>query len=181
MPSSRAAILTPSPIRSPSALLDHVAEMNANAKLDAALRRQAGVALDEAVLHFDGAAHRVDHAAKLDQAAVAGALDDASVMQRRWRDRSDRCAAPGAAPGCDPHPSPRAGCSRRYPRPESPRSYAFPPWRTLWASLRIARKSIYWCLTCAPASIATNSACASAISGISGVGEKPSRAGARTA
>ena len=35
----------------------------------------------EAVLHLDRAAHRVDHAAKLDQAAVAGALDDAPVMR----------------------------------------------------------------------------------------------------
>ena len=32
------------------------------------------------VLHFDRAAHRVDHAAELDDAAVAGALDDAAVM-----------------------------------------------------------------------------------------------------
>ena len=66
------------------ALLDHVAEMNADAEFDAALGWQAGVALDHAVLHFDRAAHRVDHAAKLDEAAVAGALDDAPVMQRRW-------------------------------------------------------------------------------------------------
>ncbi len=42
--------------------------------------RHAGVALDHAVLHFDGAAHRVDHAAELDQRAVAGALDHAPVM-----------------------------------------------------------------------------------------------------
>ena len=76
------------------ALLDHIAQMNADAEFDAALGRQAGVALDHAVLHFNRAAHRVDHAAKLDEAAVAGALDDASVMQRRWWDRSDRCAAP---------------------------------------------------------------------------------------
>ena len=55
--------------------------MNADAEFDAALGRQAGVALDHAVLHFDGAAHRVDHAAKLDEAAVAGALDDAAVME----------------------------------------------------------------------------------------------------
>ena len=33
-----------------------------------------------AVLHLDGAAHRVDHAAELDEAAVAGALDDAPMM-----------------------------------------------------------------------------------------------------
>ena len=63
------------------ALLDDVAEMNADAELDAALGRQAGVALDQAVLHFDRAAHRVDHAAKLDEAAVAGALDDPPVMR----------------------------------------------------------------------------------------------------
>ena len=73
-------MLTPSPIRSPSALLDDVAQMNADAELDAALGRHAGVALDHAVLHLDRAAHRVDHAAKLDEAAVAGALDDAPVM-----------------------------------------------------------------------------------------------------
>ena len=39
-----------------------------------------GVALDHAVLDFDRAAHRVDDAAELDDAAVAGALDDAPVM-----------------------------------------------------------------------------------------------------
>ena len=44
-------------------LFDHIAEMNADAEFDAALLRQAGVALDHAVLHLDGATHRVDHAA----------------------------------------------------------------------------------------------------------------------
>jgi hypothetical protein len=56
--------------------------MNADAKLDAALGRQAGVALDHAVLHFDRAAHRIDHAAKLDETSIAGALDDASMVRR---------------------------------------------------------------------------------------------------
>ena len=37
-------------------------------------------ALDEAVLHLNGAAHRVDHTAELDEAAVPGPLDDAPVM-----------------------------------------------------------------------------------------------------
>ena len=59
------------------ALLHDVAQMDADAKLDAAFGRQAGVALDHAVLHLDRAAHGVDHAAELDAAAVAGALDDA--------------------------------------------------------------------------------------------------------
>ena len=43
--------------------------------------RHAGVALDEAVLHFDRAAHRVDDAAELDDRAVAGALDGPTVMR----------------------------------------------------------------------------------------------------
>ena len=46
----------------PVALLDHVTEMNADAELDASLGRQARVALDHAVLHFDRAANGVDHA-----------------------------------------------------------------------------------------------------------------------
>ncbi len=62
-------------------LLDHVAEVDADAELDAALGRQAGVALGHAVLHFDGAAHGVDHAAELDENAVAGAFDDAPVVR----------------------------------------------------------------------------------------------------
>jgi hypothetical protein len=38
------------------------------------------------VLHFEGAAHRVDDAAELDDAAIAGALDDAAVMpsENKW-------------------------------------------------------------------------------------------------
>ena len=67
------------------ALLDDVAEMNAHAKLDAALGRQAGVALDEALLHLDGAAHRVDDAAELNDAAVARALDHTAMMHRDRR------------------------------------------------------------------------------------------------
>ena len=61
-------------------LLDYVADVDADAEFDALFRRQAGVALDQAVLHFDGAAHRVDHAAEFDDRAVAGALDDAAAM-----------------------------------------------------------------------------------------------------
>ena len=40
----------------------------------------SGVAINHAVLHLDGAAHGVDHAAELDEAAVPGALDHATVM-----------------------------------------------------------------------------------------------------
>ena len=62
------------------ALLDHVAEMNADAKLDAPSGGTPALRSTIAVLHFNGAAHRVDDAAELDDAAVAGALDDAAVM-----------------------------------------------------------------------------------------------------
>jgi hypothetical protein len=55
--------------------------MDADAVFDASLGRQAGVALDHAVLHFDRATHRVDHAAKLDDDPVASPFDDA----RPWR------------------------------------------------------------------------------------------------
>jgi hypothetical protein len=50
--------------------------------------RDLGVALDHRPLEFDGAIHSVDHAAELDDAAVASALDDAAVMHRdSWVDQ----------------------------------------------------------------------------------------------
>ena len=54
--------------------------MNPDPEFDSPFRRHPRVALDDAVLDFDGAARRVDHAAELDDKAVAGALDDAAVM-----------------------------------------------------------------------------------------------------
>jgi hypothetical protein len=54
--------------------------LNADAELDASFGRQAGVALDQAALHLDGAPHRVNGAAELDDAAVSSALDDAAPM-----------------------------------------------------------------------------------------------------
>ena len=54
--------------------------MNANAKFDLLVECDARVAVDHRVLHFECAAHGVDHAAELDHAAVAGALDDTAVM-----------------------------------------------------------------------------------------------------
>jgi hypothetical protein len=67
------------------ALLDDVAQMNADAELDASLERQAGVALNHAVLHFDRAAHRVHHAAELNNGSIAGSLDDATVVYGDYR------------------------------------------------------------------------------------------------
>ena len=59
--------------------------MDADAKHDALAVRKARVALNHRVLNFDGAAHGVDHAAELDDGAVAGALDDAPMMDRDRR------------------------------------------------------------------------------------------------
>ena len=54
--------------------------MDADAELDTALGRKASIALYHAVLHLDGAAHSVDHAAEFDETAVTGALDHAAMM-----------------------------------------------------------------------------------------------------
>jgi hypothetical protein len=62
------------------ALFDHVAEMDADAKFDAPVRPDPSVALDHRSLDFNGAVHRVDDAAELDDVAVAGALDDPTVV-----------------------------------------------------------------------------------------------------
>jgi hypothetical protein len=71
-------MLTPSPIRSP--FFDHVAEMNSDSEIDAAVVRHANIALDEAILRRNGATHGLDHAAKLGDEPIAGALDDPPVM-----------------------------------------------------------------------------------------------------
>ena len=62
------------------ALFDHVADMNADAEDNAPVLRHAGVALDHGGLDFDRAADGVDRAAELDEASVAHALDDPTVV-----------------------------------------------------------------------------------------------------
>ena len=52
-------------------LFDHIAQMNADPKFDAAVLRRARVALDHRVLYLRRAAHSDDHAAKRDDRAVA--------------------------------------------------------------------------------------------------------------
>ena len=59
---------------------DDVAEMNADAEIDAAVVRHANIVLDEAILHRNGAAHGLDHAAKLGDEPIASALDHPPVM-----------------------------------------------------------------------------------------------------
>ena len=94
--------------------------MDADREIRCACQARPSVALDHRRLDFNGAAHCVDDAAELDDAAVAGALDDATMMHGDGRDRSDRCAAPAAAPECDPRPRPASRLNSR-PR-RTPRS-----------------------------------------------------------
>src|SRR5271166_6015205 len=69
------------------ALFDDVAQVNADTEFDAPLWPHAGVALDEAGLQFDRAAHGVDDAPELGDRAVAGALEDPAAMGGdRWVD-----------------------------------------------------------------------------------------------
>jgi hypothetical protein len=62
------------------ALDDHVAEIDADAQLDAALCRDPSVPLGHHLLHRDCAAHRVDDAGKFHEHAVAGGLDYAAMV-----------------------------------------------------------------------------------------------------
>jgi hypothetical protein len=63
------------------AILDHnVADIDADAELDAAICRHRGVALGQSRLYLGRASESVDDAGELDQQAVAGGLDDAAPM-----------------------------------------------------------------------------------------------------
>jgi hypothetical protein len=62
------------------ALLNHIAQVDADAELDATLGWKPGVPLDHAVLHLNRAAHGVDDASELYEDAVARPLHYAPVM-----------------------------------------------------------------------------------------------------
>ena len=62
------------------AIDDDVAEIDADAELDVPVLGNPGVALRHAALNFDRAARRIEHAAELDQEAVAHHLEDAPAM-----------------------------------------------------------------------------------------------------
>ena len=76
------------------ALDDHVAEIDADAEFDAAVRRDAGFRSGIAALHRDCATHRIDDAGKLHQQTVAGGLDDAALVLARSSDRGARGETP---------------------------------------------------------------------------------------
>ena len=61
-------------------LADHVAEVDADAKADLALRRHVAVAPRHALLDLDRARHGIRDARELDQHAVAGGLDQPPLV-----------------------------------------------------------------------------------------------------
>ena len=63
-----------------AAVGDHVAEIDADAKAQAALLGEIQIAVGHRALNFGRTAHRVDDAGEFRQHAVAGGLDDPAVM-----------------------------------------------------------------------------------------------------
>ena len=72
------------------ALDDDVAEIDADAELDASVLRHVLIALDHRPLDLGGTGDRVHDARKLDQHAVAGDLDDAALVLGDLADRPAR-------------------------------------------------------------------------------------------
>ena len=62
-------------------LHDHVAEIDADAELELAIRRHARIALGLGALHLDRAAERVDHAVDLDEQPVAHGFDQSTMVR----------------------------------------------------------------------------------------------------
>ena len=62
-----------------AAVGDHVAEIDADAKPQAALLGEIQISVGHPALNFTGAAHRVDHAGEFRQQAIVGSLDDPSM------------------------------------------------------------------------------------------------------
>jgi hypothetical protein len=62
------------------ALLDDIAQVDADTKLDTLVRRNARVALAHRALDFDRAAHRVDHTAEFDDNSITRAFHNAATM-----------------------------------------------------------------------------------------------------
>src|SRR5262249_54777585 len=61
-------------------VVDHVAEVDADAVFDASGLRHAGVTLAHAALNLDRAAHGVDHRGELDQRAIAGQFHELAAV-----------------------------------------------------------------------------------------------------
>jgi hypothetical protein len=63
-----------------AAVDDDIADIDPNTELDPLVLRRVGIAPKHAALYLDGTAQRIDHARELSQHAVAGSLDDPSLV-----------------------------------------------------------------------------------------------------
>ena len=59
---------------------DDIANIDADAELDALFCRDIAVALKHAALDVDGAAHRVNHADEFHQHSISGGLNNSAAM-----------------------------------------------------------------------------------------------------
>ena len=59
---------------------DHVADIDADAKADVLAFIDVGIAVFHALLHHDGAAHRINDRGELDENAVTRGLDDTALV-----------------------------------------------------------------------------------------------------
>jgi hypothetical protein len=93
---NRAATLTPSPVRSPSLSSTMSPRWMPTRSSIRRSGRKTRVVLDHAVLYLDGAAYGVYYAPKLNDASIAGSLDDEPVMQGNgWSDQvAPQCTHP---------------------------------------------------------------------------------------
>ncbi len=147
-PSSRAAILTPSPKMSPSSTMmsPRWMPMRNSMRLSG---WHGGVPLGHRRLDLGRAAQRVDDAGELDQQAVAGGLDDAARCSAIFGIDQLAADAPSAGRASLPRRRRSAGCSRRRRRREwRPACVRRVPWPkrrspTAWAEKIIGSRPLY--------------------------------------
>ena len=108
-------------------LNNHVAEIDADAKLDTVVLGESDIAFGHLPPHRDCRSDGSDYARKLDQNAIAGRLDDAPVVAGDLR--VDQFAAKRPEPQQCGDPS--AGCNQRRPLPVSLRADARPAPRSI--------------------------------------------------
>jgi hypothetical protein len=98
---------------------DHVAEVDADAKLDARLVGQAVIVIGDRALDLGGGAHGIDDAGELRQHAVAHELDDPPVVVGEHRVDQGRAQRPEGRDGAffvgadQPRIADHVGCQDR--------------------------------------------------------------------
>ena len=102
---------------------DNITDVNADAKFDPLVLRYIDILFSHVVLNLDGAAYRIHDAAELNESAVPGVLDDASVMLSDFgieKRLSERFQLRQRAFFIDPYQAARARDIRRQNSRQSP-------------------------------------------------------------